>query len=147
MVFPNLRGDNGIDDVIQELKFFCEIGQMIGCDKTVVVPSLHDGSHKQNEIKDDFVAVMHQLADLAEPYGMKLVLEPLGYPNCSVNTFNQAMDIVQAVNRDSVGIVIDCFHFFSMGSRVEDIRKRELPKVVVFHINDGEDSVVGSLLE
>jgi 2-keto-myo-inositol isomerase len=146
LISPNLREGAPLDDIYEELELFCEIGRMIGCDKTVVVPALHGGKFTEAEIKEDMTEVLNKLADFAEPKGMKLALEFLGYPNCSVNTYNQAMDIVAAVNRDSVGVVLDCFHFFSMGSRIEDIRARELPNVFVFHIDDGEDSVVGTIL-
>jgi 2-keto-myo-inositol isomerase len=74
-----------------------------------------------------------------------LAFEFVGYPNCSVNTFGQAYDIVQAADRDNVGIVLDCFHFHAMNSRLEDLRQADPNKIFVFHIDDCEDLPVGAL--
>jgi 2-keto-myo-inositol isomerase len=97
------------------LKFCCEAGDVIGCHRVVIVPTFDVGDKTISEIRDETVRVIHKMADYAEPHGMTLAFEFVGYPNCSVNTFGQAYDIVKTVNRDSVGVVLDCFHFHAMG--------------------------------
>lgn len=50
--------------------------------------------------------MLTELSDIAEPYGVKIALEFVGHPQCTVNTFEQAYDIVNTVNRDNVGLVL-----------------------------------------
>ncbi|MBZ4645520.1 MAG: Xylose isomerase protein barrel [Clostridia bacterium] len=42
-------------------------------------------------------------------------------------------------------MVLDCFHFHAMGSRLEDLQKADAKKIFIFHIDDAEDLPVGAL--
>ncbi len=143
--FITFRDEAGCKQIKDDLAFLCEIGEKIGCKKIVVVPTFDIGGYTIKQIKDESVRALNDLADYAEKYGMKLAFEFVGYPNCSVNTFGQAYDIVKAVDRDSVGVVLDCFHFHAMGSRLEDVKNADASKISIFHIDDSEDLPVGAL--
>jgi 2-keto-myo-inositol isomerase len=143
--FITFRDQEGYEQIRNDLQFLCEIGEVINCKTVIAVPTFDIGDHTKLEIKKETVRVLHELAKLAEPYGVRLALEFCGYPNCSVNTFAQAYDIVQEVNRDNVGIVLDCFHFHAMNSRIEDLQAADPSKIFVFHIDDCEDLPVGAL--
>ncbi|RAK16875.1 2-keto-myo-inositol isomerase [Anoxybacillus vitaminiphilus] len=143
--FINFRDEAGYRQIINDLQFLCKVGEAINCKKIIVVPSFDIGDYTKSQIKVETVRVLNELADLAEPYGVKLAFEFCGYPNCSVNTFNQAYEIVKEVNRDNVGIVLDCFHFHAMNSNIEDLKKADPNKIFVFHIDDCEDLPVGAL--
>jgi 2-keto-myo-inositol isomerase len=143
--FITFRDQEGYTQIQNDLRFLCEIGEIIDCKTVIAVPSFDIGDYTISEIKHETVRVLHELAQLAEPYGVRLALEFCGYPNCSVNTFAQAYDIVQEVNRDNVGIVLDCFHFHAMNSHIEDLQKADPSKIFVFHIDDCEDLPVGAL--
>ena len=143
--FINFRDEAGYQQIIDDLQFLCNVGEVINCKKIIVVPSFDIGDYTKSQIKVETVRVLNELADLAEPYGVKLAFEFCGYPNCSVNTFNQAYEIVKEVNRDNVGIVLDCFHFHAMNSNIEDLKKADPNKIFVFHIDDCEDLPVGAL--
>lgn len=86
---------------------------------------------------------MTELSDIAEPYGVKIALEFVGHPECTVNTFSQAYDIVNTVNRDNVGLVFDSFHFHAMGSNLEDLKQADGKKIFIYHIDDTEDFPIG----
>lgn len=143
--FITFRDEAGYKKIKEDLVFLCEVGEKIGCKKIVVVPTFDVGGYTKKEIKDESIRALNDLADTAEKYGVKLAFEFVGYPNCSVNTFGQAYDIVEAVNRDSVGMVLDCFHFHAMGSRMEDLKKADPKKIFIFHIDDSEDLPIGAL--
>jgi len=143
--FITFRDEAGYRQIKDDLKFLCEVGEKINCRKIVVVPTFDVGGYTKSQIKEESIRVLNDLADCAEKYGVKLAYEFVGYPNCSVNTFGQTYDIVKAVNRDSVGMVLDCFHFHAMGSRIEDLQKADPKKVFIFHIDDAEDLPVGAL--
>ena len=101
----------------------------------------------EKEIFDDSVRVLNQLADIAEPYGVKLSFEPIGDRRWCVNSVRQALEIVQAVNRDSVGLTVDCINVYlhDKCADVDYIRRIPKDKLFVFHINDCEDLPLGIL--
>jgi 2-keto-myo-inositol isomerase len=142
--FINFRDEKGFEDIMNGLKFVCYAGSIIDCKKVVIVPTFDVGSKTITEIENETVRVINIMADYAEDFFMKLAFEFVGYPNCSVNTFGQAYNIVKSVNRENVGIVLDCFHFHSMGSRLDDLRKADSDKIFIFHIDDSEDLPVGA---
>jgi len=143
--FISFRDEKGNQEIWDTLTFLCECGAVIDCRKIVVVPTFDVGDDKTVPmIREETVRQLRRLADKAKEYEVKLAFEFVGYPNCSVNTFNQAYDIVEATGRDNVGIVLDCFHFYSMGSRIEDISKAKGENIFIFHIDDSEDLPTGA---
>ncbi len=142
--FINFRDEAGFLDIMSGLKFCCDVGDEIGCHKVVVVPTFDVGNKTIKEIHDETVRVINIMADYAAPRNMKLAFEFVGYPNCSVNTFGQAYDIVKAVNRDNVGIVLDCFHFHSMRSSIADLKRAQKEDIFIFHLDDSEDLPIGA---
>jgi 2-keto-myo-inositol isomerase len=145
LVFINFRDHEGFQEIKDELLFSCQIGEIINCKTVIAVPNLDIGDFTKTQIKEETVRALRELSDIAQPYGVKLALEFIGYPNCSVNTFGQAYEIVQETNRENVGVVLDCFHFHAMGSRIEDLKKADPAKIFVFHIDDCEDLPIGAL--
>jgi 2-keto-myo-inositol isomerase len=143
--FITFRDEAGYNEIKENLVFLCEVGEKIKCKKIVVVPTFDVGDYTKTEIKQESILRLNELADIAEKYGVKLAYEFVGYPNCSVNTFEQTYDIVSAVNRNNVGMVLDCFHFHAMGSRIEDLKKADASKIFIFHIDDSEDLPIGAL--
>ncbi len=142
--FINFRDEAGFAEIMDGLLFCCEAGDVIGCHRVVIVPTFHVGEKTLSEIREETVRAVHIMADYAEPRGMELAFEFVGYPDCSVNTFGQAYDIVRTVNRKNVGIVLDCFHFHAMGSRIEDLAAADAGKIFIFHLDDSEDLPVGA---
>lgn len=142
--FINFRDEAGFADIMASLKFCCMAGKIIGCERVVIVPTFDIGNKTISEIREETVRVIHLMADYAEPFGVKLAFEFVGYPNCSVNTFGQAYDIVKTVNRANVGVVLDCFHFHAMGSRFEDLEAADGSKIFILHLDDSEDLPVGA---
>ena len=65
---------------------------------------------------------------------MKISLEFCGAPNCSINQFGTAYDVVKAVDRDNVGVTVDTFHFHEMCSRLEDLRAADGKKIFAYHL-------------
>lgn len=143
--FINFRTHGDYRKIKEELKFLCKVGEEINCFKIVVVPSFDIGEYTRKQIKEETVKVLRELGEIAENYNMSLAFEFVGYPNCSVNTLGQAYDIVQETGRENIGIVIDCFHFHAMNSKLEDLRKIDSKKIFILHIDDCEDLPPGQL--
>ncbi len=117
------------------------------CPYVVVVPGkLPEGADEQ-QIIDESVRVLNELADISEPYGVSLAFEFLGQTDCSVQTLDLAKKIVDQVDRKSVGLVIDTFHFYAGNSTYEAIDELDPSKLFIFHINDAENLPKESLTD
>lgn len=109
------------------------------CPYIVVVPGKLPENASEAEIVAESVIVLNELADISEPYGVSLAFEFLGQTDCSVQTLDLAEKIVDEVNRNSVGVVIDSFHFYAGNSSFDAIDSLDPHKLFIFHINDAEN--------
>ncbi|RBW69323.1 2-keto-myo-inositol isomerase [Bacillus taeanensis] len=147
LVFFNNRDEEGYKEIINEFKDMMEKAQKLGVKYVVAVPLVTEQKILKKDIKNSCVEVLTELSDIAEPYGVKIAVEFVGHPQCTVNTFGQAYDIVETVNRENVGLVFDCFHFHAMGSNIEDLKKADGSKLFILHIDDTEDFTIGLLTD
>lgn len=147
LVFFNNRSESEHRDVIREFKKMVEYAKILKVPYIVVVPLVTDKKILISQIKFSCVEVLRELSDIAQPFGIKIAVEFLGHPQCTVNTFAQCYDIVQTVARENVGLVLDCFHFHAMGSRLEDLRTADASRIFILHIDDAEDFPIGSLTD
>lgn len=136
--------------VLKELFLFgCEAAQAIQNPYIIVVPTMTEKiqQHTEHEVFEDSVKVLNELADLAKPYGVKLAFEPIGDRRWCCNSLRQAWEIVQAVDREDVGLTIDCINFYMHDkcADVEFITQIPKEKIFVFHMNDCEDLPFGIL--
>ncbi len=117
-----------------------QLAQALGCPYIVVVPS-PTPSHQTTweEIKAETVNTLKDLGAVAETYGVSLAFEPLGFGWCSVRTARGAWEIVEAVARDNVGLVLDACHFYGGGSELREIEFIEPAKLFIFHLDDVEN--------
>ena len=120
----------------------------LDCHMVVVVPSF-DLAEKnihatRQEIKADAVAVLKEMVKKCEPTGLKLSLEFCGAPTMSINTFDDAYEIVKAVNSPLVGVTLDQYHFHAMGSTWDALEAADGEKIFVWHLNDMEDLPCGA---
>lgn len=130
-------------------KFACEIGQAIDNPYLVVVPTMGADMWRKSrkEVFSDSVEVLNKLAAIAQPYGIKLAFEPIGDKRWCVGSLDQALEIVTAVGRDDVGLVLDAFNLFLYGRLVDinSIDRVPLNKLFTYHIDDCEDLPLGVL--
>jgi 2-keto-myo-inositol isomerase len=115
------------------------IAGQLYCPYLVVVPGKLPENSSEAEIIAESVRVLNELADISEPYGVSLAFEFLGQTDCSVQTLDLAKKIVDEVDRKSVGVVIDSFHFYAGNSSFEAIDSLDPSKLFIFHINDAEN--------
>lgn len=137
------------DALVQLFTFGCRTAQAIGNPYIIVVPTMTNEvcTKNEKEVFEDSVKVLGQLADIAQPYGVKLAFEPIGDRRWCVNSMRQALEIVNAVNRDSVGLTVDCINVYlhDKCADVDFIRRIPKDKLFVFHINDCDDLPLGIL--
>lgn len=133
------------DAVMAELDEIIRRCLILGCKMIVVVPSKDITVHAtRGEIRDDAVAVLKEMVKKAEPYGIKLSLEFCGVPGMTVNRFEDAYAIVQAVDSPLVGVTLDQYHFHAMASGWDTLEKADGKKIFIWHLNDMEDMPCGA---
>jgi 2-keto-myo-inositol isomerase len=133
------RDASGHARLLEECAELCGIAASINCPYIVVVPGLLPDGKGWHEVVEESVRVLDELGRIAEEHGVALAFEFLGQPLCSVQTLGQAAEIVGRTERESVGLVIDSFHFYAGGSKIEEIDALDAQKLFIFHINDAED--------
>lgn len=143
----NFRTESDFAGVWDDLVLACRAAETVG-GKMLAMDSTFNVGHKTiTEIRDETVRVIRRIAQYAEKFGVKLAFEFIGHPQCCVNTYAQAYDIVKATGRDDVGLILDFFHFHAMGSRLEDVAASDVGKIFIVHIDDSEDLPVGALTD
>jgi 2-keto-myo-inositol isomerase len=135
----SFRDSDGHRALLDECRNLSRIAADIGCHCIVVVPSpLPDGISRDEIILESSHA-LRRMAEVARDSDVRLAFEFLGQPDCSVKTLDLANEIVEKVGAPDVGLVIDSFHFYAGGSRLDSIREIDPKRICVFHINDAED--------
>ena len=124
--------------MLEDFQRFCRVAAAIGAETVIVVPGPRPKGVSLKAIERESVSILRELSKIAEPYGLKLAYEFLGFADCTVNSLAQCATIVQKVARENVGLVLDTFHFFAGGSTVASIAKVDPRKIFIVHVNDVE---------
>ncbi len=126
-----------------KIKAECEelssIAGAIGCPYVVVVPGKLPANATKEEIIAESENVLNELADISEKHNVSLAFEFLGQTDCSVQTLDLCAEIVKKVDRKSIGLVLDSFHFYAGNSTFDAIDSLDPDKLFIFHINDAEN--------
>ena len=133
------RNSNDYGQIKAETEELSKIAAEIGCPYVVVVPGKLPENTTEEQIIKESVKVLNELADIAEKHGVGLAFEFLGQSDCSVQTLDLDKKIIEKVNRENVGLVIDTFHFYAGNSTLEAIETLDPKKLFIFHINDAEN--------
>jgi 2-keto-myo-inositol isomerase len=134
------RSDEDYAAIKEECAKLSEISAAIGCPYVLAVPgALRQGPKTEQETIAESVQVLNELADIAEPFGIRIGFEFLGEAGNSVTTLDLGSRIVDLVGRESVGNVIDTYHFYAGGSSFEAIDRLDPKKLFILHVNDAED--------
>jgi len=145
----NFRTPKEWEELVALFTFGCKVAAEIGNPYLIVVPTVTEDvcAKTEKEVFDDSVTVLRKLSDIAKPYGTKLSFEPIGDRRWCCNSMRQALEIVNAVDRDNVGLTVDCINVYLHDKCADVGFIRQIPKekLFVFHINDCEDLPLGIL--
>lgn len=145
MFFNWRRNRADRQELLDEVRRLIPVFNSIDLKTIAVIPSANIAEHATvGEIKDDAVVMLNKIADLCEPHGISVALEFIGSGAFTINRFDTAYDIVSAVNRTSVGIALDVFHFHAMGSDCKDLAESDGRKIINLHLNDVEHLPIGA---
>lgn len=133
------RNEEDYAKIKAECDELSSIAGEIGCPYVVVVPGKLPENATKEGIIEESVKVLNELGDIAEKHNVSLAFEFLGQTDCSVQTLDLCNEIVEEVNRENIGNVIDTFHFYAGNSTFEAIDSMKPEKLFIFHINDAEN--------
>lgn len=131
----------------------CQVSKEIGNHYFIVVPHIIDDSDNiylphdskkipypdsHEKILEDSVRILTKLSDVAKRYDINIAWEPVGSPGIAVKTVEQAMEIINAVNRDNVGITVDPMnlHLYNKLNDFSSISRIPKEKIFACHLNN-----------
>ncbi len=133
---------------LARMRTLCEWARALRAPYVVAVPSfLPPEGTPDSHVRMRATVALRALASVAGPYGVEVGFEFLGFPRCAVNTLRAARGIVEETGDPRVGLVIDAFHFYAGGSRIEDLDGLDGAQVFVVHLDDAESGEPSSLTD
>jgi len=80
---------------------------------------------------------LRECARAAGPMGVRLVLEPLNrYETSLINTVGEALDVIERVGEENLGLLPDTFHMNIEEGSIEDSLRRAADRIIHFHVAD-----------
>lgn len=74
------------------------------------------------ELRELTVRNLREIADIGSGYGIVFYLEPLAWT--PFHTLDQALEILDVVERENITLIMDFWHLFTTGTRPEDIARK-----------------------
>lgn len=146
IIFFNNRSSEETRKIFAEFREMVASARAIGARQIVAVPLISSTERfHRREIHKSCVEMLREFSDIAGEASLSISFEFIGHPDATVNDFLSAYDIVVNVDRPNVGLVLDCFHFHAMGSRVEDLEQSDPSRIFIVHLDDAEDLPRGAL--
>jgi len=139
-VEPNPNRAKNLDD----LKAKCELAQILGADKIVLVPAM---TTKPTE--DDYkrgLDNVREAADISGRFDVALAFEFSKFFTFA-NTLSTGITFVRAANHPHVRLMIDTYHFWIGPSKFEDLELLRDGELLHMHFEDTPREPVRELLE
>jgi sugar phosphate isomerase/epimerase len=106
-----------------------------------IEPTSEDLSFAKNTLMQ--VERVRAMADVLGEHGCRLGLEPIGPKTLRagaryefVHSIPMALELLSLIDRPNVGLLVDCFHWYTSHASVEDLLALSTEQVVYVHIND-----------
>jgi sugar phosphate isomerase/epimerase len=86
---------------------------------------------------------LRPIADVLGSYGCRLGLEPVGpetlrtsHRYAFVHSVPMALELLAAVDRPNVGLLLDCYHWYTSRGTVAELQDLTAAQIVYVHVND-----------
>jgi 2-keto-myo-inositol isomerase len=130
------------------MALLCQWAAALEAPYVVVVPSpLPAGGLPEARVRALTVAALRAYATVAHAHGVQVGFEFLGVPTCSVSTLRAARTVLAELDDPRVGLVVDAFHFYVGGSRLEDLDGLRGHDVFIVHLDDAPDDAPSRLTD
>ena len=132
----SLVPDSSFGLIEEKTRFMCSLCCLLGTDLLVVVPSFRRAGLSSQEVVEITVRNLERLSGVAEGFGVRLGFEPIGLPWYSVRSWEMGLEIVDQVDRDNLGLVVDTWNFFLGENRLDDLVSTPIEKLWLVHVVD-----------
>jgi len=133
---------------LEQLPAFAKRAQALGCTRcaTWLRPASDVLTYREN-----FARHVHRLGAVARvlaDHGLRFGLEFVG-PATSrqgkhsefVHTLPQLLELRDAIGLDTVGVLLDAWHWYTSGGTLEELRKLRNQDIVLVHVNDAPKGI------
>lgn len=112
----------------------CRVAQALNCKHLQVVALNAFKGLPWPKIRNKAVQALQELADIAAPFGVRLAFEPVAFT--PFRSLGRALEIVDAAERENIGVVVDTFHHWAAGGSWEQLSKLDAAMIASVHIGD-----------
>jgi sugar phosphate isomerase/epimerase len=134
----------GYAALLVECERMCSLAEQLGCPTVQLLTGpLTSGRYKGlaglswPEIRRLTAKNLAVLADIGAKYNLGFYLEPINY--APLSTLEQTLELLDATERDNVGLVIDFWHMWDTGATPEEIAKLDQDLIVGVHFCDSRE--------
>ena len=139
------RQGRDYDDLAGECEQLCTLAERIGCPMIQLLTGpldpagLYQGLRGMPwpELRKLTSQNLRQLGEIGKAHNVKFFLEPLAW--APLNTLQQALEVIEGAEQDNVGLVIDFWHLWGSGTKVEEIAKLNKELIYCVHFCDSLD--------
>jgi len=135
--YQNLRNYEGMPETQRPTKqriaeqLFSQM-QLAGAQTLVLCSNVApDSIGGENRIISD----LRELGDIASRYGCRVAYEPIAWGKW-VRDYRHAWDILKKVDHAAIGIVLDCFHIFTLDLPLDGIAGIDPDKIFIVEVAD-----------
>lgn len=129
---------------LDDLKAKCELAQILGADKLVVVPVMT--TPPKDEDYTRAIDNLREAGSVAAQYDVSLIIEFSRFFTF-VNSLSTAIQLVRAANHPRIRLMLDTYHFWVGVSKFEDLEAIRDGELVHVHFEDTPSAPVRELLE
>lgn len=134
---------NAFAAILEKTKVLCEFANVIDCKTIQVNPFSELEKHSELEQIKLTAKNMVQICDIGLEHGIRFQLEAAAWT--PIHTLEQCQNLLEAVNKPNLGLVIDFWHFWaSRGATPDQIRALDSSLIYAVHISDGFRPEIGA---
>jgi len=123
---------------IRNIEWGAKVANRINCEMLLVCPDIPPRDMGYRDAIKKVGEFVKRCIEITSSYGVKLAIEPLGM-HPFIPGPKEALDIVEYVGHNSLGIMMDTFHYYKSGVSLEEIESIPIERLFLVHINDSED--------
>ena len=123
---------------LQAIERAAEVAAEIDCPVLLVCADAPPDGMDRDAAYDTMAATARAYAERAAAHGVKIAIEPLGRHRFIPGP-REAMEVIERANHDSLGLMMDFFHYYKSGVPLEDMRAIPTELLLIVHVDDCED--------
>lgn len=145
----NWRGEKSkFKEDLEKLPRLAKVGKEIGCTRVQTWVLSFSDERPFEENFEWHKARFHAVAEILKDYDCRLGLEFLGPKTIRqghkyefIYTMEGMLELCDAIGTGNVGLLLDCWHWYTSGGTLEDMEKLTADQVVYVHVNDAPKGI------